>query len=65
MSETNIRLMAAAKEFGDAKWGSLDHLTVSMSHPDAQTALLSGASDVKRLDLPKHSVVDVVPLGGA
>src|SRR6476619_7649009 len=30
-----ILQMAAAKEFGDTKWNALDHLTVSMSHPDA------------------------------
>ena len=34
--------MAAAKEFGDAKYNALDHLTVSMSHPDATAAMLGG-----------------------
>jgi NitT/TauT family transport system substrate-binding protein len=34
--------MAAAKEFGDANYEKLDTLTVSMPHPDAMTALLSG-----------------------
>jgi NitT/TauT family transport system substrate-binding protein len=34
--------MAAAKEFGDANYEKLDPLTVSMPHPDAMTALLSG-----------------------
>jgi NitT/TauT family transport system substrate-binding protein len=38
--------MAAAKEFGDAKFGSLDHLTVSMSHPDATAAMLGGQSEI-------------------
>ena len=39
--------MAAAKEFGDAKFNSLDHLTVSMAHPDATAAMLGGgASEV-------------------
>jgi NitT/TauT family transport system substrate-binding protein len=34
--------MAAAKAFGDANYEKLDPLTVSMPHPDAMTALLSG-----------------------
>jgi NitT/TauT family transport system substrate-binding protein len=38
--------MAAEKAFGVGNHGKLDHLTVTMSHPDAQAALLSGASDV-------------------
>ncbi len=38
--------MAAAKEFGDSKFGSLDHLTVSMSHPDATAAMLGGQSEI-------------------
>ena len=38
--------MAAAREFGDAKWNALDHLTVSMSHPDATAAMLGGKSEV-------------------
>ena len=38
--------MAAAKEFGDSKFGSLDHLTVSMAHPDATAAMLGGQSEI-------------------
>lgn len=38
--------MAAAKEFGEAKFGALDHLTVSMAHPDATAAMLSGQSEI-------------------
>lgn len=38
--------MAAEKEFGAGNHGKLDHLTIAMSHPDAQAALLSGASEV-------------------
>src|SRR5947209_3736976 len=38
--------MAAAKEFGYAKWNALDHLTVSMSHPDATAAMLGGKSEI-------------------
>jgi NitT/TauT family transport system substrate-binding protein len=38
--------MAAAKEFGEANYQKLDSLTVSMKHPDALTALLSGKSEI-------------------
>jgi NitT/TauT family transport system substrate-binding protein len=38
--------MAAAKEFGEAKFNALDHLTVSMAHPDATAAMLGGSSEV-------------------
>ena len=38
--------MAAAKEFGDAKFNALDNMTVSMAHPDATAAMLSGQSEV-------------------
>src|SRR5688572_24492012 len=38
--------MAAAKEFGDAKFNALDHLTVSMAHPDATAAMLGGQSEI-------------------
>jgi NitT/TauT family transport system substrate-binding protein len=38
--------MAAARAFGDAKWNALDHLTVSMSHPDATAAMLGGQSEI-------------------
>lgn len=38
--------MAAAKTFGDAKYNSLDHLTVSMAHPDATAAMLGGQSEI-------------------
>lgn len=34
--------MAAAQTFGDANYSMLDRLTVSMSHPQATAALLSG-----------------------
>ena len=34
--------MAAAKEWGEANYEKLDPLTVSMPHPDAMVALLSG-----------------------
>ncbi len=38
--------MAAAKEFGIDKYNSLDHLTVSMAHPDATAAMLGGPSEI-------------------
>jgi NitT/TauT family transport system substrate-binding protein len=38
--------MAAEKAFGEGNHGRLDTLTVSMAHPDAQAALLSGQSEV-------------------
>jgi NitT/TauT family transport system substrate-binding protein len=38
--------MAAEKAFGDGQANRLDSLTVTMSHPDAQAALLSGQSEV-------------------
>ena len=38
--------MAAAKEFGEKSYGTLDRLTVSMKHPDGMAALLSPASEI-------------------
>jgi len=38
--------MAAAKEFGDSNYAKLDPLTVSLPHPDAMTALLSGGTTI-------------------
>lgn len=38
--------MAAEKAFGEGQQNKLDALTVSMSHPDAQVALLSGQSEI-------------------
>lgn len=38
--------MAAEQAFGAGQQNKLDALTVSMSHPDAQTAMLSGNSEV-------------------
>jgi len=38
--------MAAEKAFGAGQEHKLDHLTVSMSHPDNETALLSGKSEI-------------------
>src|SRR5207253_5071496 len=41
-----ILQMAAVKVFGRDKWDALDRFTVSMAHPDAMAALLSGRSEV-------------------
>ena len=38
--------MACEKAFGAGQHTKLDHLTVSMSHPDATAALLSGKSEI-------------------
>ena len=38
--------MAAAKEFGEQQYDRLDPLTVSMAHPDATVALLSGSGSI-------------------
>ena len=38
--------MAAEKAFGPGQEHKLDHLTVSMAHPDGLTALLSGKSEI-------------------
>ena len=38
--------MAAEQEFGPGNSGKLDPLTVSMAHPDAMTAMLSGKSEI-------------------
>ncbi|KAA5611526.1 ABC transporter substrate-binding protein [Rhodovastum atsumiense] len=38
--------MAAEQAFGAGQYGRLDALTVSMSHPDATIALLSGRSEI-------------------
>lgn len=38
--------MAAAKAFGEAKFGQLDDITVSMKHPDAMAAMLNRAGEI-------------------
>jgi NitT/TauT family transport system substrate-binding protein len=38
--------MAAEKAFGEGQSAKLDPLTVTMSHPDGQTAMLSGRSEI-------------------
>ncbi|HEY7787361.1 MAG TPA: ABC transporter substrate-binding protein [Casimicrobiaceae bacterium] len=44
--------MAAEKAFGPGQQNKLDHLTVSMSHPDAETALLSNSEITAHLGSP-------------
>ena len=41
-----ILQMAAEKAFGPGNHRRLDHLTVSMSHPDGMAAMLSGRSEI-------------------
>jgi NitT/TauT family transport system substrate-binding protein len=38
--------MAAEQAFGEGQQNKLDALTVSLSHPDAQAAMLSGQSEI-------------------
>lgn len=38
--------IAAEKAFGEGQFAKLDPLTVTLSHPDAQVALLSGQSEI-------------------
>src|SRR5690606_21626513 len=38
--------MAAEQAFGEGQQNRLDKLTVSLSHPDGMTALLSGSSEI-------------------
>jgi NitT/TauT family transport system substrate-binding protein len=37
---------AAEKEFGASQWGRLDHLTVSLPHPDAMAAVLNPNGEI-------------------
>jgi NitT/TauT family transport system substrate-binding protein len=41
-----ILQIAAAKEFGKENYDKLDNLTVTLKHPDALTALISGKSEI-------------------
>ncbi|OBS10844.1 ABC-type nitrate/sulfonate/bicarbonate transport system, periplasmic component [Acidihalobacter prosperus] len=52
--------MAAAKEWGDKHYDKLDHLTVSMKHPDAMAALLSGGGQIDaHFTSPPYSVEEL------
>jgi NitT/TauT family transport system substrate-binding protein len=37
---------AAEKEFGPGQWGRLDHMTVSLPHPDAMAAVLNRGGEI-------------------
>ena len=37
---------AAEKQFGPGQWGKLDHLTVSLPHPDAMAAVLNPNGEI-------------------
>lgn len=37
---------AAEKEFGPGQWGRLDHLTVSLPHPDAMAAVMNPGGEI-------------------
>ena len=71
-----ILQMAVAKEFGDAAYARLDHLTVGLPYPEAVAAMLSGKTEIsahvasapfsyKELDSPGlHKVFNSVELFG-
>lgn len=44
--QSRLLQIAAEKEFGDGKYSTLDDITVSLPHPDATAALLSGAGAI-------------------
>ncbi|WP_114857463.1 ABC transporter substrate-binding protein [Azospirillum brasilense] len=44
--QARVLQMAVEKEFGEGKFDALDKLTVSLPHPDATAALLSGSSEI-------------------
>lgn len=38
--------MASEKEFGPGQWGKLDHIAVTMTHPEAMAAVMKGVGDI-------------------
>jgi NitT/TauT family transport system substrate-binding protein len=44
--QSRLLQIAAEKEFGEGKYNALDDLTVTLPHPDATAALLSGSSAI-------------------
>jgi NitT/TauT family transport system substrate-binding protein len=44
--QSRLLEIAAEKEFGEGKYNALDDLTVSLPHPDATAALLSGSATI-------------------
>jgi NitT/TauT family transport system substrate-binding protein len=66
---------AAEKEFGAGQWGRLDHLTVSLPHPDAMAAVLNPSGDITMhaatspyADLERkaglHAIIDLYAVEG-
>ena len=55
--------MAAEKAFGAGQQNKLDRLTVSMSHPDAETALLSGTEITAHLGSPPFQYQELAHKG--
>ncbi|MEW6601197.1 MAG: ABC transporter substrate-binding protein [Nitrospirota bacterium] len=46
--------MAAVKAFGENNYSKLDHLTISMSHPDAMTSMLAGTEINSHFGVPPY-----------
>ncbi|WP_411033668.1 ABC transporter substrate-binding protein [Shinella sp. BYT-45] len=44
--QARILQIAAEKEFGEGNHGKLDNITVTLPHPDATAALLSGSTEI-------------------
>ncbi|WP_349644773.1 MULTISPECIES: ABC transporter substrate-binding protein [unclassified Bradyrhizobium] len=44
--QSRLLQIAAEKEFGEGKYNALDDITVSLPHPDATAALLSGSNAI-------------------
>lgn len=44
--QSRLLQIAAEKEFGEGKYNALDDITVSLPHPDATAALLSGSGTI-------------------
>lgn len=44
--QARILQMAAEQEFGEGEHGRLDDITITLPHPDATAALLSGATEI-------------------
>jgi NitT/TauT family transport system substrate-binding protein len=56
--------MAAAKEFGDKNYDKLDVLTVSLPHPEATQALLSGMGEIdSHFTAPPYSYQELAKPG--
>jgi len=67
--------MACEKEFGKGQWSKLDHIAISLPHPDAMAAVLNPNGDVNShaatspyADIEKrkglHTVVDLYAVAG-